>query len=142
MSNNLFDQLTAQVNFLLLSQRNMILISAFSVALASFKSTFSHPLMKYFVVILFVYALAVGAKSAEDFNAYIKDTRNEGGLDSRDLNVLDRYETWVYFSYTLLGIIVLILLTFTQIEFFSSFHYFFGIKQLEEKKKSRKKKIN
>ena len=138
MSNNLFDQLTNQVNFLLLSQRNMILVSAFSLALASFKSTFNHPLMKYFVVILFVYALAVGAKSIEDFNAYIKDTRDEGSLDSRDLNVLNRYETWVYFSYTLLGIIVLILLTFTQIEFFSSFHYIFGIKNIEEKNKSKK----
>ena len=134
MSTILFEQASGQLNFLLLAQRNMILISAFSLALATFKTEFNYPLMKYFVVILFSYAIAVGAKSIIDFNAYIKDARvDEPTLDDNEINLLNRYEEWVYFTYALIAIIVIILLTFTQVEFFSSFHYFFGIKKITKK---------
>jgi len=130
MSTTLFEQASGQLNFLLLAQRNMILISAFSLALATFKTDFNYPLMKYFVVILFAYAIAVGAKSIVDFNAYIKDAReDEPALAENEINLLNRYEEWVYFTYALLVIIVIILLTFAQVEFFNNFHYFFGIKK-------------
>ena len=119
MSTTLFEQASGQLNSLLLAQRNMILISAFSLALATFKGNFNYPLMKYFVIVLFAYAIAVGAKSIVDFNAYIKDAReDEPALAENELNLLNRYEEWVYFTYTLIAIIVIILLTFTQVEFF------------------------
>lgn len=135
MSSNLFEQASSQLNFLLLSQRNMLLVSAFSLALATFKTSFDYPLMKFLVVILFAYAIAIGAKSIEDFNAYIKDTRNETSpsLDDKEKGLLDRYEQWVYFTYTLLGIIIFILFTFVKIEFFNSFHYLIGLKPNDKK---------
>jgi len=132
-STTLFDQASGQLNFLLLAQRNMILISAFSLALATFKTNFNYPLMKYFVIILFAYAIAVGAKSIDDFNAYIKDAKiDEPALAANEINLLNRYEDWVYFSYTLIAIIVIILLTFVQVEFFSGFHKLFGFKETKK----------
>ena len=129
MSTALFEQASGQLNFLLLAQRNMILISAFSLALATFKGNFNYPLMRYFVIVLFAYAIAVGVKSIDDFNAYIKDTRNDTpALDDNEKNLLNRYEDWVIFSYILIGIIVIIMLTFTQVEFFNNIHSFFGFK--------------
>ena len=134
MSANLFDQATSQLNFLLLSQRNMILVSAFAVALAQFKKTFQYPFMKYLVIILFAYSIAIGAKSIDDFNVYIKETLEETTpvLDDNEKKLLNRYKEWVYFSYTLIGIIVFILLTFTQIEFFGPFHRAVGLKKREK----------
>ncbi len=130
MSTILFDQASGQLNFLLLAQRNMILISAFSLALATFKTDFDYPLTKYFVIILFAYAIAVGVKSIDDFNAYIKDARvDEPALAPNEISLLNRYEDWVYFTYVLLAIIVIILLTFTKIEFLNNFQYLFGIKK-------------
>jgi hypothetical protein len=134
MVNDLFDQATAQLNFLLLSQRNMILVSAFGLALAQFKKKLEYPFLKYLVISLFIYAIAVGSKSIQDFNYYIKDTRDTGSLHDKEVGLLNRYETWVYFSYTLIGIIIFILLTFTQIEFFNKFHNIIGL--------HNKKKIN
>ena len=133
MSTTLFDQASGQLNFLLLAQRNMLLISAFSLALATFKTNFNYPLMKYFVIVLFAYAIAVGVKSIDDFNAYIKDAKiDDPALAPNEINLLNRYEDWVYFSYTLIAIIVIILLTFVQVEFFSSFHKLFGFKETKK----------
>lgn len=126
MSTILFEQASCQVNFLLLAQRNMILISAFSLSFAAFKNNFNYPLVRYFVVILFSYAIAVGVKSALDFKAYIKDAReDEPTLAANEMDLLNRYEEWVYFTYTLLVIIIIILLTFIYVEFFNSFHRVF-----------------
>lgn len=120
---NLYDQLSTQVNFLLLNQRNMILISAFSVALASFRANHYHFFIKYFVIFLFVYALAVGFVSVEDFKAFLKEVRKtETNLNDSEKDLLNRYERWTYFTYALIGLIILMLLTFTQIEFFDNFH--------------------
>ena len=127
-SKPLFEQATAQLNFLLLSERNMILLSAFSLALASFKRTFEHSLLRYFIVFLFAYAIAVGIKSAIDFQEYIKDVRKEN-LTSSESKLIDSYEGWVYFTYTLIGLIIFILLTFTQIEFFNTTHKALGFKK-------------
>ena len=133
MSAILFDQATNQLNFLLLAQRNMILISAFSLALATFKTNFDYPLMKYFVIVLFSYAIAVGVKSAQDFNLYIEDAKvDEPLLDEREIKLLNCYKEWVWSTYCLIAIIVIISLTFVQVEFFSGFHKLFGFKKTKK----------
>lgn len=119
MSVSLFEQSSGQLNFLLLCQRNMILISAFSLALATFKTDYRYPYAKYLVVVLFSYAIAVGVKSSLDYNVYINDAKNDSpALSEDELNLLDRYEEWVYFTYVLIAIIAIILLTYTVMEFF------------------------
>lgn len=128
---NLFNQLTEQVNFALISQRNIILVCAFAISVATFKNTFNHFMNKYLVVILFGYAIAVGIKSIIDFNYYIKKTKKEtksSGTSGTnvDLELIDRYSSWIYFTYVLLIIIVIILLTFGQIEFFDKTHKILG----------------
>ena len=129
---NLFNQLTEQVNFALISQRNIILVCAFAISVATFKNTFNHFMNKYLVVILFGYAIAVGIKSSIDFNDYIKKTKKEtngngnGNGKNDDLELIDRYSSWIYFTYVLLIIIVIILLTFGQIEFFDKTHKILG----------------
>ena len=114
----LIDQATNQLNFLLLSQRNMILVSAFALTLATFKNNVGQKYIEYLVIILFSYAIAVGSKSIEDFNAYIKDAKQDNSAEPKDLDLLDRWEKWVYFSYTLLGIIILILIFYADIAIF------------------------
>lgn len=138
MAAQLIDQTTPQVNFLLLSQRNMILVSAFALTLATFKNNFGQKYIEYLVIILFSYAIAVGAKSIEDFNTFVRDTKDEGSGSPQEKNILDRYAKWVYFSYALEGIIVIILIFYTDIAFFK---YLLPVHNLKDKRKS-KKKIN
>ena len=64
----LFEQLSTQLNFLLLSQRNMIIVSAFSVALATFSHNTRNANFKWLSLMLFVYSVAVGITAAVDFN--------------------------------------------------------------------------
>ena len=130
---SLIDQATSQLNFLLLSQRNMILISAFALALATFKNNVGQKYIEYLVIILFSYAIAVGSKSIEDFNAYITDAKQDGA-DPKELDLLDRWEKWVYFSYTLLGIIILILIFYADIAIFK---YTIPFHSAGDKKKKR-----
>ena len=130
----LIDQATSQLNFLLLSQRNMILVSAFALALATFKNNVGQKYIEYLVIILFSYAIAVGSKSIEDFNAYIKDAKQDGSPDPTELDLLNRWEKWVYFSYTLLGIIILILIFYADIAIFK---YSLPFHSAEDKKKKR-----
>jgi len=127
-STPLFEQASAQLNFLLLSERNMILLSAFSLALASFRRSFNHPLLRYFIVFLFAYAIAVGIKSGLDFQEFIKDVKEEN-LSANERKLIDNYSGWVYFTYTLTGLVIFILLTFTQIEFFNTTHKVLGFKK-------------
>ena len=70
----LFDQLTSQLNFLLLAQRQMILLGAFSVAIATFghniktSKIFRKIYISYLVLVLLAYSIAIGVKSSLDFN--------------------------------------------------------------------------
>lgn len=128
MSNPLFDQASSQLNFLLLSERNMILLSAFSLALASFRRSFNHPLLRYFIVFLFSYAIAVGIKSGLDFQEFIRDVKEEN-LNTNERKLIENYSSWIYFTYVLTGFVIFILLTFTQIEFFNTTHKLLGFKK-------------
>lgn len=123
-TNNLFSQASTQVNFLLLAQRNMILVTAFALTLATFIKNFNYPFVSEIIVILFSYSIAVGIKSALDFNAYIDDvfkenqgTGNNGILDDSDKNLLNRWYEWVYFTYTLISIISIFLLIYLNMEY-------------------------
>lgn len=117
----LFDQASNQLNFLLLSQRNMILVSAFAVALATFSTNQKkYRYFKYLILMLFIFAIASGAKSASDFSDFIKKTRDETvtpALTSDEKELLERWEQWLYFSYTLLGIISFIFTNYLYNEF-------------------------
>ena len=109
----IFEQLSTQLNFLLLSQRQMILISAFSVALMTFSDSMKQRDAKgayfiYLAVVLLVYAIAVGSKASSDFNSYISDL--DAITDPDELDMISRASSWVYFSYALLGVLATVLL--------------------------------
>jgi len=127
-SDDLFSQASTQLNFLLLSQRTMILTSAFSVAFAGFSSKDSYPLGKYLVVILFAFSIAYGLVAVEDFKKYIKDAKTVVS-NSQELDLLNTFEKWTYFSYILVGIIIFIMLTYAKVEFFNLFQYSLGLRK-------------
>lgn len=124
MANNiiLFDQATAQVNFLLVAQRNMILVTAFALTLATFVKNFNYPFISQIIIILFLYSIAVGIKSATDFDTYVKDVITESDvgepLDSYERKLLNRWYEWIYFTYTLIILISGLLLIYLNMEFF------------------------
>jgi uncharacterized membrane protein YidH (DUF202 family) len=115
---DLFEQLSAQQNFLLLSQRQMILVSAFAVALFNYKNTLAskkyprQKLFSYISFILFAYAIATGIKAAVDFRRYANDTKKELAGKNDELQLLDRAEEWMYFSYLLIVLVVVVMFTF------------------------------
>ena len=115
---DLFEQLSSQQNFLLLSQRQIILVSAFSVALLTYKGNLSskkYPrkvLFSYISFVLFVYAIATGIKSAVDFYSYADDTRKELAGKPDEEKLLSRAEEWLYFSYLLILLVVILMFIF------------------------------
>ena len=108
----LFEQLTSQLNFLLLAQRQMILVAAFAVAIATFghnikaSKIFRKIYISYLVLVLLAYAIAIGIKSSLDFNGYIAEIlSNKSSLHDDELKMINRSKTWVYFSYFLIAIV-------------------------------------
>ena len=107
------DQLTDQLNFLLLSQRQIVLLAAFSITMINFRKTnkiynSNDRFFIYFAVILFIYAISVGIKSAMDFNDYISDVESENE-PLTNKKMVERAKTWVYFTYALLVMICFVL---------------------------------
>ena len=129
---NLFEQATTQVSFLLLAQRNMILIAAFSLTLATFRKSFNYPFISEIIVVLFAYAVGVGVKSIDDFNAFISDVKQED-LDNTEKDLLERWRQWVYFSYVLLSVIVIFLLIYLNMEYVK-FYFPSGVETKTETK--------
>lgn len=114
---NLFEQASTQLNLLIAAQRNMLLVAAFGLTLATFVKNFNYPFIREIIVVLFGYSIAVGIKSILDFNAYIEDVKAEDlGPDEKTL--IDRWAGWVAFSYVLLIIIFFFLLIYLNMEFF------------------------
>ena len=126
---DLFDQSSTQLNFLLLAQRNMILVFAFIITFISFSYDFQRRfLLRSIAFILLVYCFAIGTVSILDYNAFIEATKREAtdkGFQE-GLDLLDRWEKWQYFTYVLL-----ILNGFLLI--------FFILFELNVSKKSKKK---
>jgi hypothetical protein len=114
---NLFEQASTQLNLLISAQRNMLLVTAFSLTLATFVKNFNYPFIREIIVVLFAYSIAVGIKSILDFNAYIADVRRED-LDIDENKLIDRWAQWAPFSYVLLSVIFAFLLIYLNMEFF------------------------
>lgn len=111
----LFEQLSTQLNFLLLSQRNMIIVSAFSVALATFAHNTKNANFKWLSLMLFVYSLAVGITAAVDFNNYITDTKNDNVvLEDDEMRMINRSQKWIYFTYAQVAIISFLIVAFIR----------------------------
>ncbi len=108
----LFEQLSSQLNFLLLAQRQMILVGAFAVAIATFghniktSKIFRKVYITYLVLVLLAYSIAIGIKSALDFNGYIAEILDKSSLHEDEIKMVNRSKTWVYFSYFLIAIVV------------------------------------
>ena len=109
----LFEQLSSQLNFLLLAQRQMILVGAFAVAIATFghniktSKIFRKVYITFLVLVLLAYSIAIGIKSALDFNGYIAEILdNKSSLHEDEIKMVNRSKTWVYFSYFLIAIVV------------------------------------
>ena len=73
----LFEQGTAQLNFLLNAQRQIVIVSALSVALSTYSENFDHPLVKYIPLLLFLYVIAFGIKACVDFDSFIKEAKTD-----------------------------------------------------------------
>ena len=118
MAQELFEQLSTQLNFLLLSQRQMILICAFAVSLIVFGAKERGFPIMLVSLLLFLYAIAIGIKAALEFRDYIKYTRRDidgGSLDRDEIRVLDRAENWILFSYVQIFITVVLIVSFVRI---------------------------
>jgi len=115
----LFEQLSTQLNFLLLSQRQMILVAAFSVAIATFATNIKKMYVSYLSLLLLMYSLAVGITAAVDFNNYVNDVKNDTPkLEDDELRMLNRSKKWVYFSYIQVAIIVILSYVFIKFRSF------------------------
>ena len=113
----LFEQLSTQLNFLLLSQRQMILVAAFSVAIATFATNIKKLDVAFISIMLLIYSLAVGITAAVDFNNYIEDVKNDttnGPLEEDELRLVNRSKKWVYFTYAQIAIITILAYFFVK----------------------------
>lgn len=130
---DLFQQASTQLSFLLLAQRNMILVLAFALAFLGFSHTFKNRLLiRILVFTLMVFSLAVGIVSSMDYLDYISKAQDE--LEQRDfedgLELLENWKRWVNFTYTLLAINSLIIIIFI---FYELDHYWYkGIYKSED----------
>lgn len=139
VNQELFSQASTQVNMLLLSQRNMVLVSAFAITLVSFAPNFKYNYIKYLAFLLFIFAIASGSKSVEDFNIYIKDTRDSPNTQGAERELLDRWANWADYSYFMLAIVSFIFLNVLIIEYMEFKDY--GL-SWEKQKKVKSKKLN
>lgn len=117
MTYTLFSQASQQLNFLLVAQRSMVIITAFSIALTTFygNNNEKYYMLKYIIPLLLLYAAAIGIKSTIDFNKYMKDVENDT-LQDDDKKLLDTWKTWEYFNYPLIFLIIIISLIFIKNE--------------------------
>ena len=114
---DMFSQASSQLNFLLLAQREMVIIYGFCLTFMVFGSSLKHRLMlRVIISCLLVYSVAVGIVSVVIYNKYIENTRKElktekadGEVISDELQMLKDWEVWVYFTYALLAISGLII---------------------------------
>jgi len=116
---DLFQQASTQLNFLLLIQRNMILVFAFAFAFVGFSTAFQRRiLVRTIIFFLLIYSLAIGIVSAIDFLSYMKKTKRE--LEERDfddgLELLDDWAGWVDFTYALIALNGLIIIFYFILE--------------------------
>ena len=115
MVQNLFEQLSTQLNFLLLAQRQMILVSAFAVSLIIFWNKKKGAPLMLLSFLLFAYSVAVGIKSSLEFTEFIKDVKNDVPLQDDEKRLVDSASTWAYFSYVLIGIIFVAIISFFRL---------------------------
>ena len=116
MTQPLFEQLSTQLNFLLLSQRQMILVAAFAVAISTYAKNIKKYYISYVSLMLLVYSLAVGITAAVDFNEYINDIKEDSPpLEADELRMVNRSKKWIYFSYVQIFIIIILVLVFIKI---------------------------
>ncbi|MCH9622044.1 MAG: hypothetical protein S4CHLAM20_14780 [Chlamydiia bacterium] len=121
---DMFSQGSTQLNFLLLSQRNMILIFAFALTFMVFANNFEHRhMVRVIMFCLLIYSVALGIVSIINYNNYISKTRKElnnekadGELIDDELQILSDWGRWIYFSYALLGINGLIIIFYIVYE--------------------------
>ena len=107
----LIDQISGQINFLLLAQRNMILLTAFSLACVVFLKKSEYPTSaKILCIFLFSYAIAIGVKSSEDFMAYMDQVLSNQKGNPENIKLLNKWKEWVYFTYVLIGLVSAMLL--------------------------------
>lgn len=116
VNQELFSQSSIQVNMLLLSQRNMVLVSAFAITLQTFSNNFKYNYIKYLAVLLFIFAIASGSKAVADFNKYINDVRRSGQTDPFEIDLINRWAAWADYSYFMLAIVSFIFLNVLIIE--------------------------
>jgi hypothetical protein len=120
----MFSQGSTQLNLLLLSQRNMILIFAFALTFMVFANNFKYRLMiRIIMFFLLIYSIALGIVSIINYNNYIRITRRElndekgdGELIDDELQILSDWGRWIYFSYALLAINALIIIFYIMYE--------------------------
>jgi hypothetical protein len=135
-NSELFSQASTQVNMLLLSQRNMVLVSAFAITLQTFSANFKYNYIKYLAILLFLFAIASGSKSVQDFNKYIEDTKNGTDIaDPSERELLDSWSSWSNYSYFLLAIVSFIFLNVLIIEFYEFKNYGWFWKKSKKVKK-------
>lgn len=104
---DLFNQASTQLNFLLLSQRNMILVMAFALAFLGFATNFKHRIIiRVLIFSLLVYSFLLGLFSTIDYKDYIGKTREELERQNFDdgEDLLDTWSNWVNFTYALLAL--------------------------------------
>ena len=113
----LFSQASQQLNLLLVAQRSMVIITAFSVALSTFYAGHKdkYYILKYVIPLLLGYGAAIGIKSTIDFNKYMNDI-DDDTLKDDDKELVKSWKTWEYYNYPLIILIVIISLVFVKNE--------------------------
>jgi len=142
VNQELFSQASTQVNLLLLSQRNMVLVSAFAITIQTFSTNFKYNYIKYLAILLFIFAIASGSKAVDDFNAYIDDTNKSGQLDDNERSLIVRWNKWSDYSYYMLAIVSFIFLNIIIIELQEFSQIDWSWNKIKKGKKSKKMKIN
>lgn len=131
----IFSQASAQLNFLLLSQRNMVLVGAFAVTLQTFSETFKYHYIRYTALLLFIYGIASGTKAVIDFNFFMEDAINDANTNAQERELLKRWQEWSDYSYFMLAIIGFILLNVLIIEGKELANWSFGWTKIKKSKK-------
>lgn len=136
----LFSQASTQVNMLLLSQRNMVLVTAFAITLQTFSKNFKYIYIRYLSFLLFIFAIASGSKSVQDFNAYVEDVLEDSNTQGAERDLIKRWSKWADYSYFMLAIVAFILVNIIIIEL-SNFSGF-GWTWEHQKGVKKNKKVN
>ena len=120
---DLFQQSSTQLNFLLLSQREMILVMAFALAILEFSNSLKNRfIIRLLILALLVYSLTMGVVSTSDYLDFTEKTKEElereGFTDG--LELLDNWKRWVNFTYALIAfnVIILIIFFFYELDYY------------------------